>query len=268
MKRSFVFFCSLLTAFPAMAKEGLGMAYPWQLGFQEAVTPVMDQLNGLHDFLLILITMISLFVLGLLTYVCLRFNAKSNPVPSRTTHNTLLEVVWTVIPVLILVAIAIPSLRLHYFMDRTQEAEMTLKIVGRQWYWEYEYPDQGGIAFESRLVGDKDLKDGQPRLLTVDNEVVIPVDTTVRVQVTGGDVIHAWAVPAFGVKIDAVPGRLNETWLKATRTGIYHGQCSELCGVDHGFMPITVRVVSKEEFAGWVEQQKAGLEGPQHATAQ
>lgn len=240
----------------AHAEEALGLAKPWQLNFQEAVTPVMEQLTDLHNGLTILAIVISAFVLALMIFVALRFNARANPVPSKTTHNTLIEIIWTVVPILILVGICIPSFKLHYYMSEPQNPEMTLKVVGYQWYWHYDYPDNGGFGFDSYIVDEKDLKPGQPRLLTVDNPVVVPVDTTIQVHMTGGDVIHAWAVPAFGVKRDAMPGRLNETWFRAEKTGTFYGQCSELCGVKHGFMPITVKVVSKEEFAAWVEQAK------------
>lgn len=240
----------------ATAHASDGIAVPGQLGFQEPATPVMERLVAIHDhFLLYIITAVSILVLALLAYVCVRFNAKANPVPSKTSHNTLIEILWTAVPILILVAIAVPSLRLHYAMDVVPEAQMTIKATGHQWYWEYAYPE-AGISFESRMVQEKDLKQGQPRLLAVDNEVVVPVDTVVRVQITGADVIHAWSVAAFGVKMDAIPGRLNETWFKATRTGVFYGQCSELCGVDHAFMPIAVRVVSAEDYAAWVASKK------------
>ncbi len=238
-----------------------GMAVPRQMGLQEAATPVMEDLVSFHNFLLILITVIVLFVTGLLAYVIIRFNAKSNPVPSKTTHNTLVEVLWTVLPILILVAIAVPSFRLLYKQLVIPEAELTIKATGYQWYWGYEYPDSADLSFESNMVPEADLN-GRPRLLAADNPLVVPVDTTVRVIVTGADVIHAFAVPAFGVKIDAIPGRLNETWFKATRTGIFYGQCSELCGSAHAFMPIEVHVVSKEEFTQWV----AGKTGQATAT--
>ncbi len=242
----------------AWAAEHIGMAEPWQMNFQEPVTPVMEKLYGLHQYLLILIVVITLFILFLLTYTCIRFSHKNNPTPSKTTHNTLIEIVWTVVPVMILVAIAIPSLRLHYYMDRAVEPEMTLKVTGFQWYWGYEYPEYDGLSFEAYMKKDEELEDGEPRLLATDKPIVVPVDTTVRVLLTAADVIHAWAMPSFGVKIDAVPGRLNETWFRATKTGIYYGQCSELCGVGHGFMPIEIRVVEKDVFQQWVERAKEG----------
>ncbi len=229
---------------------------PWQLGFQEPVTPVMEQLDSLHDGLTITITIITLFVLALLVIVMWRFRESKNPTPSKVTHNTPLEIAWTVIPILILVAIAIPSLRIHYYMDKAVEPDMVLKATGYQWYWNHEYPDHGGLTFDSYMIKDEDLKEGDVRLLSTDNPLVIPVDTTVALHLTGGDVIHAWAMPAFGVKMDAVPGRLNETWFKATKEGVYFGQCSELCGVGHGFMPIEMHVVSKEIFTAWTARSK------------
>lgn len=242
-----------LFASPAIAD---GIAKDWQLGFQKPASPVMEQLVWLHDhFLLYIISAITIFVLLAMVYIALRFNAKANPVASKTTHNVTLEVIWTVIPVIILIAIAIPSIRIHYLIDKEPEGAMTIKVTGYQWYWGYEYPDNGGINFESRIVEDKDLKEGEPRLLTVDNPLVVPVNTKVRIQTTAADVIHAWAVPAFGVKRDAVPGRLNETWFEATREGRFYGQCSELCGVKHGFMPVVVDVVSKEKFAQWIAEK-------------
>tara|TARA_B100000927_G_scaffold288513_1_gene283244 strand:- start:25 stop:879 length:855 start_codon:yes stop_codon:yes gene_type:complete len=228
---------------------------PWQLGFQPAATDMMARISSFNDFLLILMTAITVFVLGLMVYVMVRFNAKANPVPSKTSHNTLIEVVWTVIPILILLVIAVPSFRLLYD-QATPEADMTIKATGYQWYWGYEYPDHGDIAFDALMLEDNELQPGQLRLLTTDNAVVVPVDTTVRVLVTAADVIHNWAMPAFGVKMDAYPGRLNETWFRANKTGIYYGQCSELCGIRHSFMPIMVKVVEKEEFTAWVEQAK------------
>lgn len=251
---SFSFLIALLAA-PAMAAEG--MATPWQLGFQDSASPVMEELDSMHSILLVVITAITIFVIGLTLYICVRFNRRANPVPSTNSHNTLLEVVWTVIPIIILVGIAIPSLRLHTFMNgEPPEVEMTLKVIGYQWYWNYEYPDHGGFSYDSYMKPDADLKEGEPRLLAVDNNVVVPVDTVVRVQLTGGDVIHSWAVPALGVKRDSMPGRLNETWFKATKTGTYYGQCSELCGIKHGFMPIAVEVVEKEQFQEWVTARK------------
>lgn len=250
------FFVFLVAAAPAFAN---GIPQPWQMGFQEAASPVKERIEDFHNLLLIVITAITLFVLVLLTYTCIRFRAKANPVPSKTTHNTLIEIIWTVIPVLILVVISIPSIRLLYYMDHVEKPDMTLKVIGYQWYWGYVYPDQGDIAFESYLVKDEDLKPGQLRLLEVDNEVVLPVDTNIRIIMTAADVIHAWAVPALGIKKDAVPGRLNETWVRIDKPGVYYGQCSELCGQGHGFMPIKIRAVTKPEFESWVASKKPKL---------
>jgi cytochrome c oxidase subunit 2 len=239
---------------PALA--GNGQPSPWQLGFQQSATPVMDNITWFHDILLVTITLITVFVLALLVIIAVRFNAKANPTPSRTTHHTLLEVAWTVIPVVILVFIAVPSFRLLFFQLNIPQADLTIKATGKQWFWTYNYPDNGKFEFDSLMLQDKDRKPDQPRLLSVDNEVVVPVNKVVRVQVIGADVIHAFAVPSFGIKIDAVPGRLNETWFKAEREGVYYGQCSELCGKDHAFMPIAVRVVKEADFNAWVEQAK------------
>lgn len=228
----------------------------WQLGFMPAASPIMEQLTGFHNLLLVIITVIATFVLALLLYIMLRFNSRANPVPSTTTHNTPLEVVWTVIPILILVAIAIPSFRLLYAQDVVPEAEMTLKLTGNQWFWNVEYPDQGPVSFDITMLEDADRPADAPRLLAVDNEIVVPVNAIIRVQTTSVDVIHAFAIPSMGVKIDAIPGHLNETWFKATREGVFYGQCSELCGSRHAFMPTAVKVVSKEEFAKWIEEAK------------
>jgi cytochrome c oxidase subunit 2 len=229
----------------------LGQPAPWEYKLQESASPVMDNITSFHSFLSVLITVITLFVLALLVIVVVKYNAKSNPVPSRTTHNTLIEVAWTLIPVLILVGIAVPSFRLLFQELDIPKADLTIKATGKQWYWSYAYPDNGKFEFDSLLAQDK-----QPRLLGVDNEMVVPVNKVVRIQTTGADVIHSFAIPAFGIKIDSIPGRLNETWFKATKLGMFYGQCSELCGKDHAFMPIAVRVVNDQEFAAWVETAK------------
>lgn len=229
----------------------LGQPAPWEYTLQGSASPVMDNITWFHNFLFVLITLITLFVLALLVIVVVKFNAGSNPIPSRTTHNTLIEVAWTLIPVLILVGIAVPSFRLLFQQLDVPKADLTIKATGKQWYWSYAYPDNGKFEFDSLMAQDK-----QPRLLGVDNEMVVPVNKVIRVQTTGADVIHSFAVPAFGIKIDAIPGRLNETWFKATKTGMFYGQCSELCGKDHAFMPIAVRVVNDQEFAVWVESAK------------
>jgi cytochrome c oxidase subunit II len=240
---------ALVTSGAAFAE--LGQPAPWEYKLQQAATPVMESITRFHDWLLIIITVITLFVLALLVTVVIKFNAKANPVPSRTTHNTLIEVAWTLIPVLILVGIAVPSFRLLFLELDVPKADVTVKATGKQWYWTYSYPDNGKFEFDSLMAENK-----QPRLLAVDNEMVVPVNKVIRVQTTGADVIHSFAVPSFGIKIDAIPGRLNETWFKATKTGMYYGQCSELCGKDHAFMPIAVRVVTDQEFAAWVEGAK------------
>lgn len=241
-----------VVAGPALADK----PHPWQMNFQDAATPVAESLRSLHDGLLIVITAITLFVTALLAYVMVRFRESRNPVPSKTAHNTTIEVLWTVLPVLILVGIAIPSFRLLYLQDRVENPEMTIKAIGRQWYWSYEYPDHGNFTFDSYMVKDADLKPGQMRLLEVDNQVVVPVDTNVRLYTTASDVLHAWTIPAFGIKIDAVTGRLNESWFRVTKPGTYYGQCSELCGVGHAFMPITVRAISKAEFEQWIAEAR------------
>jgi cytochrome c oxidase subunit 2 len=243
----------------------MGQPAPWEYKLQEAATPVMENITWFHGLLLTIITIITLFVLALLIAVVVKFNARANPVPSRTTHNTLLEVAWTLIPVLILVTIAVPSFRLLFLELDVPKADLTIKATGKQWYWSYAYPDNGKFEFDSLLAQDK-----QPRLLGVDNEMVVPVNKVIRVQTTGADVIHSFAVPSFGIKIDAVPGRLNETWFKATKVGMYYGQCSELCGKDHAYMPIAVRVVSDQDFAAWVEDAKkkyASAPGNTYASA-
>jgi cytochrome c oxidase subunit II len=238
------------------ALAGLGQPSEWQVGLQQSATPVMDNIVWFHDFLLYIITAITAFVLALLVIVITRFNARANPAPSRTTHNTLIEVMWTIVPIIILLIIAVPSFKLLFFQLNIPAADMTVKATGKQWYWSYSYPDNGPFEFDSLMLRESDRKEGQPRLLAVDNEMVVPVNKTVRVITTGADVIHAFAVPSFGIKIDAIPGRINETWFKATREGVYYGQCSELCGKDHAYMPIAVRVVSEQAFASWVEEAK------------
>jgi cytochrome c oxidase subunit 2 len=238
-----------------IAWAGLGQPSPWELGLQQAATPVMEDVVWFHDFLLYIIGAVALFVLILLMIVMVRFNARANPVPSRTTHNTFIEVVWTVVPVLILVMIAVPSFRLLFYQLKVPPADVTVKATGKQWFWSYSYPDSK-FEFDSLMLQDKDRKADQPRLLAVDNEMVVPVNKVVRVLVTGADVIHSFAVPSFGIKIDAIPGRLNETWFKAEREGMYYGQCSQLCGRDHAFMPIAVRVVSEKDYTAWLDQAK------------
>ena len=238
-----------------VALAATGQPEPWQLGLQKGATPVMDNIIWFHNFLLYVIVAITLFVLALLVIVAVKFNARSNPVPSRTTHNTTIEVIWTIVPVLILVTIAVPSFRLLFFQLNTPKADVTVKATGKQWFWSYSYPDSK-FEFDSLMVQTKDLKPGQPRLLAVDNEMVVPVNKVVKVLTTGADVIHSFAIPSFGIKIDAIPGRINETWFKAEREGMYYGQCSELCGKDHAFMPIAIRVVNDRDYTAWLEQAK------------
>jgi len=256
LKRLVAFVVTTVTVLTGgVALAATGQPEPWQLGFQQAATPVMDDIIWFHNYLLWLTVAIVLFVLALLVIVAVKFNARRNPVPSRTTHNTTIEVIWTVVPVLILVTIAVPSFRLLFNQLNTPKAEVTVKATGKQWFWSYSYPDSK-FEFDSLMVQEKDLKSGQPRLLAVDNEMVVPVNKVVRVLTTGADVIHSFSIPAFGIKIDAVPGRINETWFKAEREGTYYGQCSQLCGRDHAFMPIAVHVVSDREYTAWVEQAK------------
>src|SRR6266446_317208 len=247
--------CVLLAGGRA-ALAALGQPSPWQLGMQQSVTPVMDNIVWFHDFLLYIITAIAGFVLVLLLIIMVRFNARSHPIPSRTTHNTLLEVAWTTIPIVILLVIAVPSFKLLFFQLIPPPAELTVKATGKQWYWSYSYPDNGKFEFDSLMLKANELKPEQPRLLAVDNEMVVPINKNVHVLTTGADVIHSFAVPSFGIKIDAIPGRINETWFKATREGVYYGQCSELCGKDHAYMPIAVRVVSDRDYTAWLDQAK------------
>ena len=235
---------------------------PWQMNLPEGVTPVMETIVSFHNFLLWVIAAISLFVLVLLVYALVRFSAGANPEPSRTTHNSVVEVAWTVVPILILIAIAIPSFRLLYQQRDYPEADFTIKATGSQWFWTYEYPDHGDLVFDSLLKAEDQLEPGEPWLLAVDAPVVVPVGSTVSLIVTGNDVIHSWTVPQFGEKVDAVPGRLNEGWFRAETEGVYYGNCVELCGKDHAYMPIEVRVVSQAEFEEWVEVMAAEGPGP------
>jgi cytochrome c oxidase subunit 2 len=225
---------------------------PWQLGFQPAATPVQARLEAFNNELTVIIGLITVFVLGLLLYTIVRFNQRRHPVPTRTSHNTVIEILWTIVPVLILVIIAIPSFKLMYFMDRVPNPDMTIKVIGHQRYWSYEYPNQGGLAFNSDFVQDADLKPEQPRLLTVDNPLVVPVDTNIRVLITSTDVMHDWFVPSFGVQEYAIIGRVNESWFRVEHPGTYRGQCDQICGINHAFMPIEVQAVSKDEFQRWL----------------
>jgi cytochrome c oxidase subunit 2 len=256
---------AMLFSLVALSQESFALAglegLPYEFGFQEAVTPVAREIESFHNMLLWIISGITIFVLVLLLYVALRFNERTNPKPSKTTHNVPLEVIWTLVPVLILLVIAIPSFRLLYFSDRVATPDMTVKVTGLQWYWTVEYPDHGGVSFDTRMIpsDEIDTSIGQKRLLSVDNPMFLPVDTNIQFDITAADVLHSFAVPAFGIKKDAVPGRMNQTWARIEKEGTYFGQCSELCGKDHAFMPMEVRVVSKEAFAEWIEEQKKDL---------
>lgn len=230
---------------------------PWQMWLQEPGSPTADRIVAFNAQLLVIETLIVIFVMGLMGYIAYRFSAKRNPIPSKTTHHTGLEVAWTVIPILILVGISVPSIKHLYFADHIEEADMTLKVVGNQWFWTYEYPDHGNFSFDSLPVAEEDLQEGQPRLLAVDNKVILPVETNIRLLMTSVDVIHNWALPSLSIKLDTVPGRVNETWTRIHEKYVgktIYGMCSELCGVNHGFMPIAIEAVSKEDFEKWVKK--------------
>ena len=242
----------LLISFELYGKQ----ATDWQLSFQNPATDLMGSVVGLHNIILIVMTLVTLFVLFLLFYVSFRFSAKRNPIPSTTTHNTVVEVLWTAIPIVILVVLAIPSFKLLYQQEKSENYDMTVKVIGHQWYWEYEYPDHGDFYFESYMVQEQDLEEGDLRLLTVDNPLVIPANKNIQILIPAGDVLHSWAVPSMGLKTDAVPGRLNETWVNGKEPGIYRGQCSEICGSGHGFMPVVVKVLPEREFMAWANEAK------------
>jgi cytochrome c oxidase subunit 2 len=249
---------TLVGAAAAWATEG-SFAVPEQIDLMPAATQHMQDIHDFHNLLLVIITLITVFVLGLLIWVMVRYNARVNPKPANWSHNTLIEIVWTIVPIVILGLIVVPSFRLLYAGEVIPaNVDLTVKAIGHQWYWSYEYPDHGGFTFDALMLNDEDAKKaGEPRLLGVDNRVVVPVGKTVRVIVTSADVIHSWTIPAFGSKIDAVPGKLNETWFRAEREGVFYGQCSELCGSRHAFMPIAVEVVSQEKFDQWITEAKA-----------
>lgn len=250
---------TLTLAMPALA----GQPTEWALGLQDAASPSAARINEFHDMMLYLITAIALFVLVLLVWVVIRYNEKANPEPAQFTHNVMIEIIWTVIPIIILIIVAIPSLKLLYYTDHVENPDMTIKITGRQWYWDYEYPDHDGIAFSSIMIAEDEIDESknEVRLLSTDTKVVLPIDTNIAIQIYAGDVIHAWTVPALGVKLDAMPGRLNETWVRIEKPGIYYGQCSELCGKDHAYMPIEVHAVTKEEFENWLTFAKEEFAG-------
>jgi cytochrome c oxidase subunit 2 len=252
MKKILITFLSLFSGQQAFANQ----PKDWQLGFQEAASETMRDIVNFHDKLLLpIIVAISVFVLFLMAYACIRFRASRNPNPSKRTHNVVVEVLWTLIPCLILIVIAVPSFKILYKQDTIPKADLTIKAIGYQWYWGYEYPDEN-IIFDSYMIEEKDLRADQPRLLAVDNEVIVPVGKVIKVLITANDVLHAWALPSFGVKRDAVPGRINETWFKAEKVGTYYGQCSELCGIKHAFMPIAVKVVSEEDYQEWLTEAR------------
>ena len=251
----------------AGAKDGVvGAPHEWQATFQAAHSPVMERLSDFHGVVNIVAIVIAALVMVLLGIVILRFSKRRNPTPQSWEHNTLLEIVWTAIPVVILLAITIPSIRLLYYEDRAANPEMTLKAIGHQWYWSYEYVDHEGVGFDAIMKEDGELAEGEPRLLATDNAVMLPTETDIRILTTADDVIHAFALPSLGVKLDAVPGRINETWVHINDAGTYYGQCSELCGTNHGFMPIMVKAVSKDEFAAWVAEKKAAMNQSANAT--
>ncbi|MBM3630997.1 MAG: cytochrome c oxidase subunit II [Alphaproteobacteria bacterium] len=252
MKKVFLIFSVLFLHTKSFANQPKN----WQLSFQDAASQSMREIVGFHnDILLPIIIAISVFVLFLIIYACIRFRASANPNPSKRTHNVAVEVLWTLVPCLILIVMAVPSFKILYKQDIIPKADLTIKAIGYQWYWGYEYPDEN-ISFESYMIETKDLKIDQPRLLSVDNEVVVPVNKVIKVLITANDVLHAWSLPSFGVKRDAVPGRINETWFKADKLGTFYGQCSELCGIKHAFMPISVKVVSDEEYQKWLLDAK------------
>ncbi|MDB3913179.1 cytochrome c oxidase subunit II [Candidatus Pelagibacter sp.] len=252
MKKFFFIISSFFIFFEVLADQ----PKDWQLGFQNPASDGMRDIVNFHDNLLLpIIIAITVFVLFLMLYACVRFRASANPNPSKRTHNVTVEILWTLIPCLILIVMAVPSFKILYKQDTIPKADLTIKAVGYQWYWGYEYPDEN-IIFDSYMIEEKDLKADQPRLLAVDNEVVVPVNKVVKVLITANDVLHAWALPSFGVKRDAVPGRINETWFKAEKEGTYYGQCSELCGIKHAFMPITVKVVSEEDYQEWLSEAR------------
>jgi cytochrome c oxidase subunit II len=246
------FAVALSTTSLALAQGAIGAPHAWEIGMQRAFSPIKEREISLHNLVLVIITIITLFVGGLLLWVIYRFNAKKNPVPSQTSHNTILEIAWTVLPVLILVIIAIPSFRLIYYQDRTPNPDMTIKVTGHQWYWEYSYPDQGDLDVESRYIADEDLKPGQLRLLDVDNQMVIPVGKKIRILTASSDVIHSFFIPSIGVQRYAIPGRTIETWIEASEVGTFYGECNQICGLNHSRMPISVRAVTQPEFDAWV----------------
>jgi cytochrome c oxidase subunit 2 len=261
----------LLVAAPGVAlAQAVGAPRPWEMNMQPAFGPVKAHQIALHDLVLVIITLITLFVGGLLVWVMWRYHASRNPTPTRTAHNTFLEIAWTVVPVLILVVIAIPSFRLVYYEDRTRDADLTIKVTGHQWYWEYTYPDNNNVDFSSYIIPDDQLKPGQLRLLTVDNQLVVPVGKNIRVLQTSTDVIHSWFIPSLGVQRYAIPGRTIETWFRVDQPGTFYGECNQICGTNHSRMPIVVRAVPEKEFEAWITEAKTKFSdaAPGHAPGQ
>jgi cytochrome c oxidase subunit 2 len=257
MKNRRVVICGLIASGLAPSLALAQRPTPWEIGMQPAFSPVKQSIIDLHDLVLIIITVITLFVAGLLAWVIYRYSASRNPVPSRTSHNTLLEIAWTVVPILILVIIAIPSFRLVYFEDRTVDPDLTIKVTGHQWYWEYTFPDKGPINYTSMIVAEEDLKPGQLRLLDVNNPLELPVGKKVRILITSGDVIHSFFIPSLGVQRYAIPGRTIETWVEITKPGDYYGECNQICGTNHSQMPISIHAVPPAEFDAWLVTAKA-----------
>ena len=254
----------LLAASPALAAEEIvGAPHEWGWFFQDGHNALNDKFIWFHNYVFVIITVITILVLGIIAYICIKFNRKANPVPSKTTHNTLLEVIWTVVPIIIVIAIMVPSLKLLYHVDRAEKPDLTLKVVGYQWYWGYEYPELKVAEFESRMIPSSEIKEGQKKLLEVDEPLYVPVGKTIKVLVTGdpNGVIHSWGIQSLAFKRDANPGRVNEGWIKVDKEGAYYGQCYELCGVDHAFMPIKVVAVSEEKFNEWVISKGGSIPG-------
>ncbi|MGH7088686.1 MAG: cytochrome c oxidase subunit II, partial [Stellaceae bacterium] len=248
---------AVLWAAPRALADNVELPHDWQLGMQPAASPVREHIDALNNELLIIISLIVLLVLGLLLYAIVKFNAKRHPVPSKTTHNPLLEVTWTIVPVIVLAVIAVPSFKLMYYMGRVPHADLTLKVTGHQWYWSYDYPDQGNLSFDSNMMPvAEQIKEGKPRLLEVDNPIIVPVGSVIRVLITSTDVIHSWFMPSMGVQEYAVPGRVNEAWFSVDREGTYYGQCNQICGINHPFMPIEIKALSKADFTKWVAEAK------------
>lgn len=254
-KRCVLFVLTAMTGLTTIVGDVLAQQYrsePWQWWLQAPRSATAERIHEFHNLVFFFEVAIVVFVLVLMVYICVKFSRKNNPVPSRTTHNTLLEVIWTGVPILVLLIIAVPSLKLLYYVDSHPDPEMTIKVIGNQWYWSYEYPEHGEIAYDSIIIDEEDLQPGQPRLLSVDNPLVVPVDTNIRVLQTSNDVIHNWAVPSLMLKTDNTPGRINETWMNILDEGTYYGMCSELCGINHGFMPIQIEAVSADAFDAWI----------------